>query len=386
MNIFPRSEAGKLLLVSLITVALCVLLLFVVERAMGWLYLALACGFMAAAAVTRRAWISMPALTLMSVFLVLFTAETYLSVTNEATRVIRTYNGQTRSRMSQADAQLGYCPVPVAAQTRTVKTLDGRVAYDVLHTSGSTGWRVTPQHPEAERAVLFFGCSFTAGVGVNDDEVYPWQVAQLLGAGYQVYNFGVGGYGPHQFLALLQSERLDAIFKKYRDIQVFFLNIDSHERRSAGMVEWDSGGPRYVLEDGRAVRRGTFADAAPLGTRFDGAWKRSELFRDVLLVRMKWRREQMLTLQQGILVEAQRVLKERDPQARMTVLLNPDAAGLASAYREAGLVALDVTGMLPGWPDPARYEIPDDRHPTPAAHAALAQGIAAYIRAHEEKR
>ena len=379
MRFFLCSSAGRILLAAVLTLALCTLWLHVLAHSLAWMLLTLGGFFLVMAACAGRWWLQWPALALMSLCTVLFVAELFLTGQNLSARAVRTYNGQTRPIMMHPDPLLGFGSVPKAQQIRTAKTVDGKPVYDVLHSTDEAGRRISPQHPEAQKAVLFFGCSFTAGVGVNDAEVYPHVVGTLLGRSHQVFNLGVGGYGPHQFLALLQSDRLEDIFRRYPEAEVFFMSIAAHERRSGGLAEWDTQGPRYVLQEGRAVRQGSFADAAVLGERFDAAWKRSALVRDVLVEKMQWRKAELLALQQAIFVEAQRTLQARHPRAAMTVLLTPDAAYLAPAYRAAGLRVLDLTPALPGWPDPARYEIPNDRHPTPLAHSLMAKAVVRQI-------
>jgi hypothetical protein len=42
--------------------------------------------------------------------------------------------------------------------------------------------------------VWIFGCSFTEGWGLKDDETYPWLLQEKFPE-YEIVNFGVGGYG-----------------------------------------------------------------------------------------------------------------------------------------------------------------------------------------------
>lgn len=61
---------------------------------------------------------------------------------------------------------------------------------------------------EAERRpgranILFYGCSFTFGEGVNEDETIPWYVSGHLDV--RGFNFGSMGAGPADFLANLEG-------------------------------------------------------------------------------------------------------------------------------------------------------------------------------------
>ena len=64
---------------------------------------------------------------------------------------------------------------------------------------------------ETGPTIAFFGDSFTFGEGVNDAETLPQAFADLLGRRERVLNLGFSGYGPHQFLAELQTGRFDGV-------------------------------------------------------------------------------------------------------------------------------------------------------------------------------
>ena len=71
----------------------------------------------------------------------------------------------------------------------------------------------------------------------------------------------MSGYGTHQMLALIESGRLDDIFKRYEKVYVFYLTLDDHIRRCGGYAPWDTDGPRYILQDGVATYTGSFAQS-----------------------------------------------------------------------------------------------------------------------------
>ena len=50
-----------------------------------------------------------------------------------------------------------------------------------------------------EKEIWIFGCSFTQGWTVNDEETYPWLLRERL-TEYEVINFGVDGFGTTQSL------------------------------------------------------------------------------------------------------------------------------------------------------------------------------------------
>jgi hypothetical protein len=71
--------------------------------------------------------------------------------------------------------------------------------YDVTYTIDADGLRIAAgldENPHDNRCMLFFGCSFTFGEGVDDHEAMPYVAGTL--ANLRAYNFGFPGYGPHQ--------------------------------------------------------------------------------------------------------------------------------------------------------------------------------------------
>lgn len=375
------SRPLRLLLVLLVTAIAVAAALSTGRLAFAWVLVSLSCAAMAVCALIPKLWVTYASLVCMSFFATCAGVEFfyYFTSANDNIKAEGSYS-------KTADPLLGYAPAPQAAAMRSTRTLKDTLIYDVTYTSKADGWRVTPEHPGAQNAALFFGCSYTMGEGVNDAESYPYRVGQLLGEDWQVYNFGFSGYGPHQFLALLESGRLDELQKKYKKIHVFWMNIPGHELRSGGYSFWDPSGPRYVLENGVAVRRGNFDSYTKNGLlaatffRLQAALKRTQLCNEFLVQVLRWNADALSRLQCAILVAAQKRLQQHWPNATFTVLVYPSATDNLPLFRQAGLPVLDTTPFMPHWPDDALYRIPIDRHPTARAYADMADGLADYLR------
>ncbi len=135
--------------------------------------------------------------------------------------------------------------------------------------SGLTISEVVPKAIEnADACVLLFGDSFTFGAGVSDEETYAAQIVMQSGGRVATQNFAVGGWGPHQFLAGLQSGRFQRAVR-CKPTDAVFLMIPSLIWRANGVTNpWDTNGPRYRLDaDGRPVRDGKFGDPDPYNWR-----------------------------------------------------------------------------------------------------------------------
>lgn len=128
---------------------------------------------------------------------------------------------------------------------------DGELIYDVRYSIGEDGFRVTPggeDRPHHTTRINFFGGSFTFGEGLNDDETLPYYVATELPT-IAVKNYGFHGYGPHQALAILQSDR-DTKGKVN-----FFMTSPWHAQRAACVPAYSTGAPRFVLTVDKRVTR-----------------------------------------------------------------------------------------------------------------------------------
>jgi hypothetical protein len=115
---------------------------------------------------------------------------------------------------------------------------DGEVIFDVMYTIEEDQFRLTKTEGKPSNRVNFFGCSFTFGDGLNDDETLPYLFSKLSDS-VLVKNFGYGGYGPHQAVSILLSDR-DTTGKIN-----FFLTAPWQAPRSACKQAWTVGSPKY---------------------------------------------------------------------------------------------------------------------------------------------
>ena len=119
------------------------------------------------------------------------------------------------------DDELGYAPAP-GRRVTSRKTMGKQLVYDVAYTFSGQGARVTKGDRNGD-TWLFMGCSFTFGEGVNDDETLPAYFSAGLGHQANVVNLGFHGYGPHQMLRSLETDRLRPL-------------IDLHDPRARGIL------------------------------------------------------------------------------------------------------------------------------------------------------
>ena len=288
----------------------------------------------------------------------------------------------TRAAYVEDHPDLGYVPLPDRA-SRFTAVSEGDEIYDVTYTIGANGLRVAPplSTPHPEGSVLCFGCSFTFGSGLDDDQTIPWQLEQDLGGNLRVYNFGFSGYGPHQMLANIESGRVEAIVE-FPPRHVLYLAIPDHARRVAGAAVHDRRGPRYVLEaDGSVRREGTFHDVR------EKVW-RKRLFQFLnhshlgqAITRRLGRSEGSVELMAAVVAAARDATAARWPEAAFEVLLWDDHPGPSEAVERAlierGIPVTRVSALLPGFAEaPQRFRLHRvDEHPSAAAAAAIAAAL-----------
>jgi hypothetical protein len=272
--------------------------------------------------------------------------------------------------------ELGYAPRP-GIQVTARKTQGKQLVYDAVYAISDRGVRVT-RGDSNDDTWLFMGCSLTFGVGVNDDETLPAYFSADLGYRANVVNLGFHGYGPHQMLRSLETDRLRP-FLHGRVKQVIYQGFWDHARRAAGHVDWDLYGPSYVLSHEGVTYAGPFHGR--LGGFALKVLSASDVFR-FLLDRTIY----PVDLSDDDIELYARILERSAQLARgrlgsgFTVLYwdgdnEPSRRVLARLQKTALPIVLVSTVIPPR--DWDRLEFPGDGHPKPEAYRKLAAALAA---------
>lgn len=300
------------------------------------------------------------------------------------------------------DETLGYA----AAKNRRVtakKIFKKAVAYDVAYTTNPYGLRISPRdaHPPESysddhfKNVVFFGCSFTLGEGVKDDETFPYLVEEKSHGKYRTYNFGFHGYGPHQMLRVLESDLLRQVIQNDKQSIAVYLALPAQIDRSSGNYPystWDIDGPMYRLNSsGEAEYAGTFRK------KYQGEfWKkdkrilnqlmRSYIFKEILWRRVfGWKRSRGDTeLFVQIIKKSQEIFQTKY-RGRFYVVLwaehqDEDYDSLLSMLNKNGLKVIttdEIFGTSGKMME--KYKIDNDPHPNALAHERLASYILEYL-------
>ncbi len=285
-----------------------------------------------------------------------------------------------------ADDMLGYAPNP-NAQLTAIKYYGDTLLYDVVYSIDEQGLRVAPPADKTtplSGCLVFFGGSFSFGEGVNDDQTFPYRVGVKTNGRYAVRNFAVGGYGPHQMLANLQSEFLDQRLN-CKPTHFFYLTIPAHIARVAGLTSWDRHGPRFRLDaNGEIVRVGNFDDPARIfGQIMEPRWLHRALDKFFAWQRFFGRARDPnpadLQLFIAVVRAAARLAKQRYPDSVFNVLLwdgdgNERFAVMEKEWHSDGIRIHHSSEAIPGLSSNlAHYTVnAHDAHPNPLQHERIA--------------
>jgi hypothetical protein len=277
------------------------------------------------------------------------------------------------------EGELGYAPTP-GKQVRARKTAGKELVYDGVYTISDLGVRVTKGDPNGD-TWLFMGCSMTFGEGVNDDQTLPAYFSAELGYRANVVNLGFHGYGPHQMLRSLETDRLRPLVHAPVK-QVIYQSIWDHPQRAAGRVSWDLYGPSYTL-----TREGV-AYAGPFRGHLSGfvlkVLYKSDFFRFVLdhtLYRPDLS-EHDIELYARILERSAQLARDKFGTGFTVLYWDEDtelSRRVLARLQRTALPILLVSTVIPRgeW---VGLEFPGDGHPKPAAYRRLAVALAERFR------
>ena len=284
--------------------------------------------------------------------------------------------------------RLGYRP-RASATAWVKKRYDDQVVFDVHYSTDDHHRRVTPStgSDPVGRFAAFFGCSFTFGVGLNDTETFP-NVAAAASPGVRVYNYGLGGYGPANTLAALESLDFAVEIPESSGIAVYTW-IDGHIKRAIGarsiVQAWGENFPRYVLgSDGFVRRDGTFKIERLRSPRPFEALADSGIARyfgvDVPVVVTPHHIDTVV----GIFKTSRKLAKERMGASEFYVALYPGChppERLLTGLEAAGVPVLDFRDLFD--PSDPLYHIAHDGHPSARAAKEYGAALAAFIARNE---
>ena len=277
---------------------------------------------------------------------------------------------------------LGYTHVPGEFKV----TLPDGYAFEVTHLADTL--RIT--HPLAtygmgprKDEIWIFGCSFTHGWTLNDDETYPWLLQQQLPE-YELVNFGVSGYGTLQ--SFIQFQRALAERPKPRLVILTYASFHDQRNtllrlRSKQIVPWNKLGPiaqpyATLAENGHlnyAMAEMTYREF-PL-MRYSALANLIETTYDYKVEDAFYESHEV---SKAIIREFNRLAEAQGIELVVAGLLSDRLTADMLAYsREQGIMTVDMSVDLSSR---ANRNLPHDPHPSPAANRQYAQKLEAFLK------
>jgi hypothetical protein len=291
----------------------------------------------------------------------------------------RSHEPPWESRL-EADTDLGYRNKPL------VDVFDSTWTHGILnpvarYSTDPIGRRLNglPTHSSPEkRYALFFGCSITFGLHVDNDQTLP-AFFEGLDTNYRAYNYGVSGYGAHHVLALLEENKLRNQIPESSGV-AFYIYFTGHTARAIGDMDsylsWNATGP-YFKNDGNSVMRcGNFKDGRWLISRLYEFIPKTYIGRyyDMHLPGSLQPRHYRLTAR--IIKKAADDYARQFGNDRFYVVLLPgfDEDRMGPYLQELGLHTIDLTAMFNSyWDD--KYQFKGDGHPRPLFYRLVADRL-----------
>lgn len=351
--------------------------------------------FMYSAIITNKTAMRVVCINLSFVILTLGIFEGYLYIQKDKVR----YEGINWGKFVTSDSVLGNEPLKNQKIISARKYVNNDLVWEAAYTIDENGMRIGP--PTNDRTdgecVVFFGGSFTYGYGVNDDEAMPYLVGMQSNGKYRTYNFGFGGYGPHQMLAAIEKGYLEKRLN-CQPKHAVYQSLRDHVRRATGSVPYHRKAPRYVLDqDGNLVLTGRFIDFEKKWERdhrihsiINSILRKSEILNKVIYTRTSDESlidKSDITLFIEIVDKARKIFRNRYTGSSFHVLfwdedrINPKLEEINKAVVEGlqdkGISVYLISEILKDYDDnKLKYWISQyDRHPNKIAHQAIADYV-----------
>ncbi len=265
----------------------------------------------------------------------------------------------------------------------TTKSVNGTPIYTVTYTTDEQGRRVVPANVDEEQAsrpfAAFFGCSFTFGEGVENEETLPNQFIQM-NPRYHGYNFGCPGYGPQHMLMALEKGEVRETITESHGVAIYSL-IPHHVNRAVGRIgvvtRWGKRFPYYRLENGDLVHAGYFHTDRPWTQRVYELLSRSGIVQ-YYQINLPILRSYHYELVAQMIVRARDLFEAQFETAEFIVLVYPQFGdwpfsldSVITRLNEEGVHVLDFRDMPI---DQSLHAVhPEhDLHPSPALYREMA--------------
>lgn len=287
-------------------------------------------------------------------------------------------------------------PLLVPDPLRGYANAPGPATWEVRYAAGLT-WRAT-HRSDGDRAtrplaveasyrgrprLALYGCSYTYGWSVDDEQTFPWQLQRRLPE-VDVRNEAVAGYGTVQALLRLRADLADP---DAAPAVAVLVHTSLHEERNTLTGRFKKSIVSYD-DQTRGLRAPFVRDArslavryAPLGYVPSALARRSALANALEDARDRWERDRLPSAEvtRALLRELAALCARRGVHLLVAGIWNdPATVAALEDLRARGVATVDIALDLS---DPRNTLQPVDWHPSPAAHRIYAERLLTALRA-----
>lgn len=221
-----------------------------------------------------------------------------------------------------------------------------------------------------KRPLLFFGCSYTYGSTLKEDQTLPYKTSKLTGR--TAYNRGFPGAGPQLMLLQLQDPNF---FKEIPDAQyVIYTYIGAHLQRlyvynnciSPTFDKKYEANPRYEIKNGKLEK------VKPKFLLFYSSFTVRKI-QDYLQEKRSRDREKSFDLFLSILEESKKLIKTHYKNPKFVILLYKDSGkqtleeSKIKTLEKAGFIVIDAEKLVGHELTSSKYRAEDKEHPSEKA-------------------
>ncbi len=262
------------------------------------------------------------------------------------------------------------------------RIIDGDTVFDVIYKINKDGRRIVPQDSiiQREKFLLMLGGSYVFGEGLNDNQTTSYYLQSRL-EDYEVYNFGLGGYGTNQVHALLHTDSLGKEITQNSGFGIYVF-MDDHVYRNIGSMShynlWGKNMPYYFLKGDSLMRAGSFTTGRKFRSFIYNFLGKSYLLK---VFHFDWPSEvgaEDIRLTARLIEASAKEFKRQFPQGRFVVVFYPGSVFSSSLIKileedAVGIVLLDYLKLFDR--SNQKYIIRLDEHPSPLANEVLSQNL-----------
>lgn len=209
--------------------------------------------------------------------------------------------------------------------------------------------RRTVNNNSASQYLLFLGCSYTIGQGLNDVESFP-NILNNLQDKYQVYDYASTGYGAQQLIPIFNKPIRSEIREDTGILLYMF--IDHHVNRLVKdifSINFSFFTPYFVFEDNKVVNKGMYYENFPIKTRLVLGVSNTVLYKvwDDLEQRFFWDWDINYKLTAKVIKTSQEAYLRQFPKGKYYVVIFPGEVNYIKPYLEQeGLNVIDLSKSI----------------------------------------